>query len=66
MPPFRISGDGYGVVCWRMTIEEAKELAEYLESVDVNRDRFKRAQEMAFDLRQGVQKAIANPLAPTR
>lgn len=58
MPPFTIEGTSNGRVRWTMSIDEAKELAEYLEAVD-NGSRLCRASEMAFDLRQGVQLALA-------
>ena len=58
MPPFRIVPaeiEGEAAVRWTMDLNEAREVAEYLDLVEKTR-----AHEMAYDLRNGVQLAISN------
>jgi hypothetical protein len=57
---FNITANSRSQVNWAMHVDEARELAGLLELLEGN----KRAAEMAFDLRQGVQRAVSASHGP--
>lgn len=55
MPPFNIEGSSLANrVRWTMHVDEAREVADLLAQLEDPR-----ADEMAFDLRRGVQQAVS-------
>jgi hypothetical protein len=53
---FDIRPSGNSHITWSLHVDEARELAGLLELLEGNR----RAEEMAFDLRQGTQRAVSH------